>query len=311
MFYPDLRCSLFIHVHINIHIWHKLSTALDSTTRTLLKKEKQQQRSDQSKCAEPTKFWTCMNTVIFAACDQWASATASLLQAVWRLNLLLFSDALMWSCTGRSAAPCLAVSATVSCGVWAEADEPEVQEAPVPRCSPASSPALMTRSRVCFREPLWNFISHIFKQFGELNDLVGQKLLKSKGLPSSSLSMKSILWETSSWTASMWSSRLIRHCWCCLLLSEASPESLTPSSLFSVCDHEPPNEAWTFLREKNGRIYLQSTWELYKDLFVNVFTLRKNKVYDGVILNYIINQKGPVQLRSNAHMRWVILRNAD
>lgn len=161
-------------------------------------------------------------------------------------------------------------------------------------------------------ENLCEILSVIFlNQFGELNDLVGQKLLKSKGLPSSSLSMKSILWETSSWTASMWSSRLIRHCWCCLLLSEASPESLTPSSLFSVCDHEPPNEAWTVLREKNGRIYLQSTWELYKDLLVNVFTLRKNKVYDGVILNYIINQKGPVQLRSNAHMRWVNLRNAD
>lgn len=60
---------------------------------------------------------------------------------------LLFSGALMWNCTGQSAAPCPAVSAGVSCGVWAEADGPGVQGVPVPQCSPASSPALRTKCR--------------------------------------------------------------------------------------------------------------------------------------------------------------------
>lgn len=60
---------------------------------------------------------------------------------------LLFSGALMWNCTGQSAAPCPAVSAGVSCGVWAEADGPGVQGVPVPQCSPASSQALRTKCR--------------------------------------------------------------------------------------------------------------------------------------------------------------------
>lgn len=110
-------------------------------------KEKQQQMSGQRERAEQSESCTCINIVIFAARDQWASSAALFLHAVWGLRPLLFSGALMWSCTGRSAALCPAVWAIVSCGVWAEADGPGAQVAPAPRCSPASSPALRRTSR--------------------------------------------------------------------------------------------------------------------------------------------------------------------
>lgn len=100
-----------------------------------------------------TKCWTirtgaCItDTVIFAACGQWASPSVRFLHDEWCQRQLLFSGALMWCCTGQSAAPCPAVSTAASCGVWAEADEPEVQEAPAPRWSLTSSPALSKKKK--------------------------------------------------------------------------------------------------------------------------------------------------------------------
>lgn len=111
------------------------------------KRKKQQQMSGQRQRAEQSESCTCISIVVFAAREQRSPSAAQFLHAVWGLRLLLFSGALMRSCTGRSAAPCPAVSATVSCGVWAEADGPGVQGAPALRCSPASSPALRRMSR--------------------------------------------------------------------------------------------------------------------------------------------------------------------
>lgn len=109
--------------------------------------------SGQRERAEQSESHTCINIVILAARDQWARSCCTAPACCegggggGGLRPLLLSGALMWSCTGRSAAPSPAVSAAVSCGVWAEAGGPGVQEAPAPRCSPTSSPALRRTSR--------------------------------------------------------------------------------------------------------------------------------------------------------------------
>lgn len=69
-------------------------------------------------------------------------------RTLWRLELALFSGALMWSCTERSVAPSPAGSTTASCDVWAGADGTGVQEAPAPRCSPSSSPVLRKEGEI-------------------------------------------------------------------------------------------------------------------------------------------------------------------
>lgn len=184
------------------------------------------------------------------------SSTAVVLRlALWCLKLLLLSGALTWSCTERSAAPFPAVTAAVSCVVWAEGDEPEVQEAPTLRCSPASSPALKKpqrpQVRACLRTAEKTLINSFF-------------------LPSSSLSMKSIRCETSSWTASMWSRRLFCHCRYCLL----SPVSFPPS-LFSAWDHDRPKEAWE--HSEKQPFTLQNTNSFRSNQFILLLNRKTNK----------------------------------
>lgn len=69
-------------------------------------------------------------------------------RTLWRLELVLFAGALMWSCIERSVAPSPAGSTTASCDVWAEAVGTGVQEAPVPQCSPSSSPVLRKEGKI-------------------------------------------------------------------------------------------------------------------------------------------------------------------
>lgn len=142
MFNPDLRCWLSINVHIKFSYMTLAGHCIGFHRTEPFQEEKQQQMnvlynpslalalkllSSQPETSElPPLHFICM------LCGLWP---------------LPFSGALMWNCTGQSAAPCPAVSAAASCGVWAEADGPGVPGVPVPQCSPASSPALGTKQR--------------------------------------------------------------------------------------------------------------------------------------------------------------------
>lgn len=146
MFSPDLRCRPSINVHISIHIWHWLTVASDSITQNLFRRR----NSSRFKVREHVLNDPSLALALISLSLQPETSELPPLHffcTLCRLRLLLFSGTLMWSYTGRSAAPCPAVSAAVSCGVWAEAGVPGVQEAPAPRCSPASSPALRATSR--------------------------------------------------------------------------------------------------------------------------------------------------------------------
>lgn len=189
------------------------------------------------------------------------SSTVLLQLAVWCLKLLLISGALTWSCTERSAAPFPAVTAAVSCVVWAEGDEPEVQEAPALQCSPASSPALKMTTRPAVRA-----LSGLYRT-------VRSTLANSFFLPSNSLSMKSIRCDTSSWTASMWSRRLFCHCRYCLL----SPVSFPPSSLFSAWDHDRPKEAWRHSEKQPFTFQNTSKCNCHSLFRLNKFILLLNR----------------------------------